>query len=170
MVGALLAAHEPDVTPFVDKRGVPWWTIMKRASSRMTITVVGPLTDLLRSVRGRTDDMVPGVSAQAGAVARRVLEFARDHPSLDHAIVTMALRLVCRTYGSNVEASQELLRLCLEDNAFDRRGIEEMYAIASEIDQILAPDPAFARDIYRTVFSHHVTSRTSLWRRKSGLM
>jgi len=170
VVGAVLAANESDMSPLVDDRGVPWWTIMERASRRMTVTVVGPLTELLRSVREHTPNVAPSVLDLVGTVSRRVLDFARDHPSLNQAIVTMALRLVCRTYGSNPEASHEILRRCVEGNAFDSRGIVELYAMSSEIDHIFSSDPALASDIYLAVFSHRVTSRAPTNLSQSAIM
>lgn len=170
VVGAVLATNESDMLPLVGDRGLPWWTIMERASRRMTVTVVGSLAELLRSVREHTPSMSPSVLHLVGTIARRVLDFARDHPSLNHAIVTTALRLACRAYGSDPEASHKSLRRCVEDNAFDGRGIAELYAISSEIDHIFSSDPALVGDIYRVVFSHNVTSRTVTNMSQSAIM
>ncbi|MFC9774519.1 hypothetical protein [Paenibacillus chitinolyticus] len=91
---------------------------------------------------------------QVGVAARNLLYFVWAQDPMDGWLVKHAITCVCQTYGSNSDASSNLLRLALRSEHLADHGYQEIPWLAYEIRNIMNYDHTFVRDLYITAFGY----------------
>jgi hypothetical protein len=88
-----------------------------------------------------------------GMTARRLLEFALVESHRNDLLIRSGIEAVCRTYQSNPEASEALLRRFLPQEHLKAFGYLDMPVLAREAGRLVTIAPALVRDMYISAFS-----------------
>lgn len=96
-----------------------------------------------------------------GQAARNLLRnaWAQDEDSF---LATSAIRLVARSYSSNIESSRVLLSRILNDR-FEEHASQEANWLAEGVRWIIPHDPQFVVIIFATLFQREVTDESKTW-------
>jgi hypothetical protein len=165
MAAALFAAPEDPRRPWVGGGAPPWCYLMAECSRSMSRGMAGALWDVFRQLCHRTAQMTPEQATDAGAAARRLLEYAFDAQPRDRNLVRVALESVSRTAGSDPAAAAALLRRCLDPERVQEWGYEELPTIAHELEHLIPVLPDVVEELYDVAFSYTEESEevTPFW-------
>jgi hypothetical protein len=131
----------------------PWCHVAAEASVHVA-ELAWPLRTLLYMLVERFD--LPEQYALLGLAARRLLNYALGQPASSSILSAAALGFVADTYASDPASSRGALERLLRPERLRDHAHEDMPWLARKVLKIGAFDPAFAIEIYRTVFSHGV--------------
>ena len=131
--------------------------LAERLSDTGTIGSAYPTSRILWDLAAH-DQLSAGQRQQLGTASRRLLAFAWIQRQRDPRLVAQALRFVCRTFGTDVGASAELLRRAIEPGHLAQHSSEELSVLADAVASLTRHDPGLVRDIYRAAFGYSETS------------
>ncbi len=157
LVGALVAGT-PGGVALVGPNAGPWCELLERVTRKLRSTVAYTSRTLLITLCERTDEFSPDQRAAAGQAARRLLEFAWALKPRDEWLVVHALQCVCRTFESDPDASESLIRHTIEPSHLSQYGFEELPWLAQEVKRLIPFAPTLVRDIYCAAFRHQEES------------
>jgi hypothetical protein len=100
--------------------------------------------------------------AMFGEAARGLLETAWSLEPENSLLATTAIRIVAKSYGSDLGASRALLTRILDDR-LDKHASEEAPWLAEGVRNIIPHDPDFVALIYSTLFGHEVADEGKTW-------
>ena len=132
--------------------------LAERLSEGFTTKTAYPASWILSSLVDRLDQLSSAQATQVGAASRRLLVFARAQNLRDRWLVVRAMTFICRTIGTDVGASSELLRQAIEPDHLAQHGSEELRWLADAVPSITLHDPTLVADIYRAAFGYAETS------------
>lgn len=150
---SLLITQGSSARPLVGNLAPPWCELLERCT-RSKGQVAYTICPLLMSICDHPERLTPGQLDSTGKVARRLLEFAWAQSPPDQWLVIHGLQAVSRTFGSDVTASAELMRRCLEPEHLAKYKYFEMPQLADAIEMLVEHDPVLVEEIYRTAFTH----------------
>ena len=127
-------------------------------SSNPTIGTAYPMSWILPNLVDRRDQLSTAQTKKLGASSRRLLVFAWAQSQRDRWFVVRAIQFVCRTFGTDVRASSELLRRAIRPAHLAQHGTEEMSVLADAVASLVPDDPGLVRDIYCAAFGYSETS------------
>lgn len=102
-------------------------------------------------------------SASFGRGARALLKFAWNTSPPMPNLAASAIRFVCRSFGSDVSASRELLQRILEEPRFSAFAHEEAQWLAEGIGWIFPFDANFAVQVYASLFGKPAPQQGKTW-------
>ena len=132
--------------------------LAERLSDSFTIRSAYPTSWILSNLVARLDQLSAAQAEQVGTASRRLLAWAWSQNPGNRWFVGQAIQFVCRTFGTDVGASSELLRRAIKPDHLAQHGSEELIWLATEITSITPHAPALVRDIYRAAFGYRETS------------
>ncbi len=140
-----------------------WATVAERAASRGVPGFADGARCLLLALfdRGAFEDL--GFAAAFGSAARALLALAWSLDPEFPSITVTAIRFVAKSFGSNPTASRALLQRILEEPRFTAHAHEEAPWLADGIRSIIPHDPAFAADVYATLFRRAAPQEGTSW-------
>jgi hypothetical protein len=144
-----------------DKQSVavaPWCELAAQAVPYVE-AVLYPLRTLLFLLVERIDSETQ--RDQLGCAARAILEFALDHPTTSAQLTATAIDSVAATYGSDIQASRDLLRRLLEPARFRDHADQDLPWLSGKMTPIVRADPDFAIEIYKVVFGRDISDQSS---------
>ncbi len=156
LVGALLIS--PTAHTVIGQKAGPWAAFLDHITKTLSQHIAYAVRPLLSAFCDSIQQLTPAQLRHAGLASRRLLEYAWDSKLADHWFVTHAIQFVCRTFASDISASQELLKRCLAPSRLPHSAVDELPCLAREIEQLLPHSPTLVEEIYRTTFSHIVDS------------
>ena len=127
-------------------------------SGNPTVGTAYPLSWILFNLVNRRDQLSALQTKQVGASSRRLLAFSWAQSERDRWFVVRAIRFVCRTFGTDVSASSELLRRAIKPDHLAEHGTEELSVLADAVASLTLHDPSLVRDIYRAAFGYREMS------------
>ena len=133
--------------------------LAEQLSGSSTIGTAYPTSWILSNLVARLDELSAAQAKQVGRGSRSLLRFAWAQNRRDRWLVVQAIRFVCRTFGTDVAESSELLRRAIEPDHLAQHGSEELLFLANAITSIMPNDPTLVRDIYRAAFGYRETSK-----------
>ena len=134
--------------------------LARRLSDGFTTGTAYPASWILTDLAPRLDQLSRKRTAQLGTASRRLLAFAWTQEQRDPRLVAQAIRVVCRTFATDVRASAELLRRAIEPVHLAQHGSEELSVLADAVTSLTTHDPGLVRDIYRAGFGYSETSES----------
>ncbi len=152
VVGALLTGRP--ASPVAGEEAGPWCELLVQVGESLRRELVYPVRTLLTAASEGMEHLTPAQYALVGVAGRRLLEFAWDGVSRDSAIALPALAVVCRTFATDPDAAERLLRRSLEPDHFRAYAHEELVRLARELEHVVPHAPAFVEHVYRTAFAH----------------
>jgi hypothetical protein len=158
VVGALVARSPESGRPLVGEGAGPWCELLERVSRVLTASVEYPVRVLLSAVSDQSSILTDEQRTNAGSAARRFLDFAWSDATRNRWSVHFALQAVCRTFGSDSQASATLVRRCLEPERIREYGFEEIPRLAREVGHLIPFAPDLVEDIYRVAFTYREVS------------
>jgi hypothetical protein len=158
IVGTLLALHADASLQLVGKNAGPWCMLLEYASKTLRLPIAYSVRMLLFEVCQNPEALTAEQQRDAGATARRLLEFAWDQTPRVGRLVIHALQSVCRTFESDPVRSAALIRRCLEPTHLAEHGFEEMPRLAREVGRLIPLDPKLVEDTYRAAFAYQEPS------------
>jgi hypothetical protein len=152
LIGAL-AAGQPSLQ-IVGSTAGPWAAVLERISQSKQRSVVYRSRALLSLLDEQPGALTVEQLRLIGSAARRLLETAWEIQPHDPWLINHAIEGVCRTYDSDREASDGILRRCLELEHVAKYGYLELPRLAREGERLLALAPQFVEDMYGVVFTY----------------
>ena len=152
LIGAL-AAGRPGLQ-LVGSEAGPWAALLERLSRSKQRAVVHRTRTLLSLLDEQPDALTMEQLRLIGSAARSLLETAWAIQPHDQWLINHAIEGVCRTYSSDREASEALLRRCLELEHVAEFGYLELPWLTREGERLLTIAPQFVEDMYGTVFAY----------------
>ena len=130
----------------------------------MKAASIYPLRFLLMAICEKPQILTEGQRAAAGNCARRILEFALDQSPRENSLVRSGVESVCRTFESNPQSSEALLRRLLPEQSIRDYGYLDMPILAHEVGRLVIIAPALVRDVYIAAFGfdEEGTEQTSM--------
>jgi hypothetical protein len=159
VVGAIVAAPPNPKRPLVGVGAGPWCELLEGMSRSTRVPIAYTVRLLLTTMCDRPDEFTPSQRDLAGRTARRLLEFAWQKQPRDGWLVIHALQAVCRTFDSDVPASANLLRRCIQPVQLTNYGYEELPWLVGEVERLIPSDARLVEDIYKTAFTYHEKRR-----------
>ena len=133
--------------------------LAERLSETLTVRSAYPVSWILWELVPRFDELSVPQTQQIGRAGRKLLEFAWARSPRDRHLVGRAIRFVCRTMATDVEASSALLRRAIETKHLKQHGPEELRWLGQHVSIISSHNPALVGEIYAAAFGHSETSR-----------
>lgn len=158
MLGILSSETANIQHPLIGEGAGPWSVLAEKLSEEMSLERAYLIQRLLSLLLESPNLLTEKQLYSCGTAARRLLAFAWGQPMRNSWLVLRALEAVCRTFGSDCQASANLLRHALEQDHLEEFGYEEMPKISSEILAIVPFDPEFAIEIYKRTFEYKESS------------
>ncbi|MCY4647383.1 MAG: hypothetical protein OXE73_10965 [Gammaproteobacteria bacterium] len=143
--------------------------LAQRLSDRFTTGTAYPASWILWDLVPRLDQLSGKQADQLGTASRRLLAFAWTQEQRDPRLVAQAIRVVCRTFGTDVRASAELVRRAIQPDHLAQHGSEELSVLADAVTSLTAHDPGLVRDTYRAAFGYSETSESPTAMRRGVL-
>lgn len=136
--------------PLTGQTAGPWARVAEQISDHGLSEASARLLDfLLWNLTTNATDWTQGQLAMTGRATRTLLKFYHRHEATDAPhLVPSGIRLVARTFGSDVAASAEALRPYLDVADVAVRGYKTLQSFGFEIEHIIAADTNFAADVY----------------------
>jgi hypothetical protein len=153
VIGALTVRVEDGVISSFE----PWCQLAFDAAAYADL-IAWPLRTLLFQIVEKVTD--GNQRAQLGHAARALLGFALAD-TRGEGLVQIGISLVCDTYETDRDASRTLLTQVMGGQRFAEHSHEDMPTLARKADRLFDHDPAFAVEIYQTVFGHRVTDTSA---------
>lgn len=158
VIGARLAEGSFGEAIPPDRRKV-WCEIAKSLSENLRIETAYPTRHLLLEVCAKPERFDAEQLRSAGPASRNLLEWAWETGSQDRYMLGTALQAVARTFASDPEVSEQLLRRVLITDRLRDYGFIEMPQLADEVCRIISHSPGLVRDIYSTAFEFEEESK-----------
>ncbi len=133
--------------------------LAERLSESLTAYSAYPASWILLDLVPQLNQLSAEQAEQVGTASRRLLAFAWAQSQRYSQLVKRAIRFVCRTIGTDVGASSNILRRAIEKDHLAQHGSEELSQLAYEVDSITSHDPGLTRDIYQAAFGYSETSK-----------
>jgi hypothetical protein len=102
--------------------------------------------------------LTPEQLSDLGTVSRAMFEAAWGAEAHDHALMRYAISAVVRTYATDAEASEQLLRRLLTNERLTQFGYEEIPDLAHELEALFGVAPEFCAEVYEVAFTFEETS------------
>lgn len=113
--------------------------------------VLGPaIQGALEHPERLTDDQ----AQQYGQAARAILQAAWEAQPRDKRLISAAIAMVARTYATDPDASDALLRRIIDPDHLLDHGHEELPALDRELQRLVEIAPGLCADIYAAAFSY----------------
>jgi hypothetical protein len=157
LIGAILAQYPTSKRPLVGEKAPPWCDFLERVSRNMRTRTAYSIRSLLSVITEESKKFNPNQLHFSGIAARRLLQFARSQQPRDKWLVVHALQAVCRTFGSDRDASAGLIRMHLNPIYLSNHGFEEMFWLGQEVKHLIQVDPNLVEGIYEAAFSYEET-------------
>lgn len=157
LIGAILAQYPTSKRPLVGENAPPWCDLLERVSRNMRTRTAYSIRSLLSVITEESRNLNPNQLHLGGIAARRLLQFARSQQPRDKWLVVHALQAVCRTFGSDRDASAGLIRMHLDPIYLSNHGFEEMFWLGQEVKHLIQVDPNLVQGIYEAAFSYEET-------------
>jgi hypothetical protein len=148
LTGALMAGVAQPFGP----KAMPWYLLMERASR----TQAPPVQALVRQLVMATNDPAKMEAEQRrlfNLAARRLLEHVLDLPNGNKYLSDVAIEAVCQSLAAAPAESAALIRRLLDADRLARRGSDELFRVACDIDKWTGSDPALAEDVFKAAFA-----------------
>lgn len=158
VIGARLAEGSLGEAIPPDRRKV-WCEIAKSLSENLRIETAHPTRHLLLEVCAKPERFDAEQLRSAGPASRNLLEWAWETGSQDRYMLGTALQAVARTFASDPEVSEQLLRRVLITDRLRDYGFIEMPQLADEVCRLISHSPGLVRDIYSTAFEFEEQSK-----------
>jgi len=133
------------------KRPSIWFSILERLTQSATPFVFHRGVVLLHALLDAIEDVSNEEIVAAGRFARAALERAWSMPTRSGSFVVMAIRVVSRTFRSDIDASESLLRRALAPGHIEQHGHEELSWLARSVLEFVAA-PSFLAELYEATF------------------
>ncbi|MBR0840482.1 ATP-binding protein [Bradyrhizobium liaoningense] len=117
--------------------------------------VAWPLRTLLFILT--TQEPTPEQWASIGSASRSLLRFSLNS---EEQLVTQAIGFVADSYGSDPDASRQLLASLFDASRFEAHGDDDIPWLTQKLRSILASDPEFVLTIYEETFARGITDRS----------
>lgn len=140
-----------------------WATVARAAIATADRTFADGARFLLWSLSEKANFADPTFSAAFGDGARALLEFAWAAEPAMQTLATNAIRFVCKSYATDVNASRALLERILEEPHFSEHAHEEAPWLAEGVPMIAPVDPDFAAKIYGILFGRAAPQDGPSW-------
>ena len=142
------------VTP---ERAIAWATLSEKLMRTDRLPLIDPARVLMHALFEHgdlTDAVLLGIFGRA---ARAMLGFAWSHSPPLQATGVSAIRFVGKSFASDITASRALLERILRDPHFSQHADREAPWLTEQIMPIAAADPAFAAEVYRSIYGQMIT-------------
>jgi hypothetical protein len=166
-LGHLTGAVLTEQLPIVGSKAKPWCEVIERLSTHATQRSAFPLRALALAGVDQLAGALPEQATALGAGARAMLTFAIERLPDVPSMVSAWIRIVCRTFATEPNSSETLLRRLLDPVRMKERGFLEIPWLAREVEAVFRVSPSFGRDIYIASFLHQEES-TATTRMGSG--
>ena len=140
-----------------------WATVARVAISTAEREFADGARFLLWSLSGKGNFANATFSRAFGEGARALLEFAWSVQPPMQSLATNAIRFVCKSYATDVNASRALLERILEEPRFSEHAHEEAPWLAEGVPIIAPVDPDFAARIYAVLFGRPAPQDGRSW-------
>ena len=140
-----------------------WTKVAQTAISTGIPQFIDGAQFLLRTLadnKGVTDE---SCERDLGAASRSLLEFALSEEASAQLLMTSAIRLVCRTFGTDPAASKDLLARILDEPRFSKHAHEEARWLAEGVPFMARADPDFVAQIYDVLFRRPAPQTGTTW-------
>jgi len=157
MMGAAISRAD---RPLAGDDAQPWCELLERITRTMDDKIAYTVRPLLMFILDQHEKLTDEQKGFLGKASRRLLGYAWSRDSYDSSLVTHALQAICRTFESNFQESESLLRKTLEPDHLREHGYNELHWIAREIDRFIQHElaPELIRDIFIAAFTFSETS------------
>jgi hypothetical protein len=153
VTGALLVGATASPGSLSGPSAPAWAELMDQCTTEMRAATAYSVRPMLHALCDRPESLAEEQMRFAGRVARRLLGFALDQEERNSLLVISGIQVVCRTFGSDPEASAAVLRRCIEPRHVLQFGHEEIFRIANELERLIPLDPSLVEDIYQAAFT-----------------
>jgi hypothetical protein len=142
----------------------PWCEFIECATRSERLATILGFCPLLMHICDNVARLNANQLAAVGLAARRFLSVAWNQSPPNSWLANQALAAVCRTFGSDTAASEELIRKVIEPSRLAERGYEELPRIAAEIQWLFDYNKLLVADIYRSAYAYkeESTEKTSM--------
>jgi len=158
VIGARLAEGSLGEAIPPDRRNV-WCEIAQSLSENLRSETAYPTRNQLLELCAKPERFDAEQLRSAGPASRNLLEWAWETDSHDQYILGTALEAVARTFASDPEVSERLLRRVLAVDRLRDYGFIEMPQLADEVSRLIPHSPGLVRDIYSTAFEFEEESK-----------
>jgi hypothetical protein len=160
--GVVAAATFSSLPQLFNQTSGDWWLefardLIQTGNGQLVYTgrrLLFPASDALENLSAQTRLFV-----NQAAVALIRFHWSEDTPP-SH-FIWPAIRLVCRTIGSDLSKSSEIIRRVLTPEELRRAGYVQAWEVARHISYIWRADPSLAVEVYDGVFGYVEADRSS---------
>lgn len=153
MIGARLADGDlGDAVP-MSKRHV-WGVIAEHLATPADADTAPLVRALLMELCRKPEVVEVDEIDPLGRSARSLLTWARETGRKDRFLLSVAIESVARTFSSDADESERLLRQVLEGTRLTDNGHVEAPIISDEVRLLAAHSPELVRDIYVALFGY----------------
>ena len=130
-----------------------WYECAEHVSRHITEGTVGVLRAVLVRWMEQLPKMRPEHQKQVGAIGRRILEDAEQKPQRRRWLYFVGIATVCRTFCTDPEQSEHVLRPLIQQSMLDADRIEALLRLTHEAESLVDQAPHLLHDLYRNVLS-----------------
>ena len=134
-----------------DRRTV-WCEIALSLSEHLRAETAYPIRNLLLELCTKPERFNVEQLRCAGLASRNLFDWACETESRDRFMLGTTLKAVVRTFASDPDVSERLLRRVLATDRLRDYGFIEMPELADEVPRLMTHSPGLVRDIYSTAF------------------
>ena len=150
---------------FSGQRDELWGEVARQASICLQNEFAWELAALTEDILDRTSEEDHNkLFTTCGEAGRRILEWALQTRTgsagsfVDSVGALKGVPIVCRTFGSDVTESRQLLEKIIEQITDSQFPIQYLTQLTKELPYIWPTDPDFAINVYRKTFTHEEQS------------
>jgi len=160
--GVVAAATFSSLPRLFNRASGDWWIEFARD---LIHTGNSQLVYAGRRLLFSASDALKNLSTQArlflNQAAVALVKFHWGEEAQPSPLIRPAIEWVCRTIGSDLLASSEIIRKILTRDELQRAGYIQAYEVAHHIEDIWQADPSLAIEVYDAVFGYVETDRSA---------
>lgn len=171
LTGALLVIAAPgSALRIIGENAPPWCEILDRCTNSMTVNLAYSVRPLLWTICAEPALLGAEQLAYTGSIARRLLKFALSKEIRDPSLVLSGIETVCKTFETDLTASAELLRKCLEPQHVQAYGHEELFHFAQQVERLSLLAPDLVQEMYTAAFTNYDDSEDKTYALASRIL
>lgn len=140
-----------------------WANVARAAAEAFDLFLADAARVLLMTLSEKADFSDPTFGAAFGEASRSLLRRAWNLDPTIPSLSAAGIRFVGRSYGSDPDASRDLLQKILEEPRFSAYASDEAPGLADAVPWIIPHAPDFVALIYTTLFTRDVTDEAMTW-------